>query len=284
MIWRAITIAACLGLFLAGSGSALATTSVPDTTTAPPPVLTEIEDTRLQATLAPEEPYWPFHLAELHLAEAAMAEAETALKVSLAIDSAYAPTLSLLSKVYFDAGRHEEAVAMLEAAWARPGGFPGGMPQPLMEGLALHYDAIDELELADAVMAETVQRDADRVGSSRVYLTLRSQSPETAEMLASEALKKDSGSAVNHNNYGITRLRAGDLPAAREAFLTAVEINPSLPGPYYNLAILEKFYIFDEEAAVEWFRLYRERSLDDPDGLFDVFGVAESHASREGND
>jgi tetratricopeptide (TPR) repeat protein len=249
-----------------------------------PPALTEIEDARLQAALAPADPYWPFHLAELHLADGALAEAETALVASIALDSTYTPSLSLLSKLYFDAGRHREAVEMLEALRARPDRFPGGMPRALLEGLALHYDALDEVGLAEAVMAELTRRDADRVESSLVYLTLRGAKPETAELLASEALKKDSRSAVNHNNYGITRLRAGDLTAARQAFLTAVEIDPSLPGPYYNLAILEKFYVFDETAAAEWFRQYRARSLDDPDGLFEVFGEAGSHASREGDD
>ena len=117
MTTRSITMAVCI-LTLAGCGGAAIETS-PEPMA--PPVVpqkvttsVEISETRLQAALAPDEPYWPFHLAELHLAEAAMAEAETALKVSLAIDSAYAPTLSLLSKVYFDAGRHEEAVALLE--------------------------------------------------------------------------------------------------------------------------------------------------------------------------
>jgi Flp pilus assembly protein TadD len=84
-------------------------------------------------------------------------------------------------------------------------------------------------------------------------------------------LKKNGKSAVNHNNYGITKLRAGEPETAREAFLTAIEIDPSLPGPYYNLAILEKFYRFNDEAAVKWFGLYQERSRDDPDGLIDVF-------------
>jgi tetratricopeptide (TPR) repeat protein len=283
---RPIAWALGLGLLLGSAGSVLAETVAIDTTAADTVSttsrpLTALEDAALQASLAPEEPYWSFRLAELHLLAGAVADAETALVATIAIDSTYTPALSLLSRLYFENGRHEEAVEMLETLRSSPESFPAGIPRQLLEGLALHYDALDEIGLARAVMTEILQQSADLDGSTRVYLTLRGENPDSAEALAGEALKQNPGSAVNHNNYGITRLRAGDLPAARQAFLAAVDVDPGLPGPYYNLAILEKFYVFDEEAAAEWFRLYRERSLDDPDGLFAEFGVAESHASRE---
>jgi Flp pilus assembly protein TadD len=79
--------------------------------------------------------------------------------------------------------------------------------------------------------------------------------------------------AANQNNYGITRLRAGDPDGAREAFQKAIKLDPTLPGPYYNLAILEKFYLFDDAAAAKWYAAYRARSSDDPDGLAHVFAA-----------
>ena len=99
-------------------------------------------------------------------------------------------------------------------------------------------------------------------------MTLRGEKPEAATEMARAALDDDPRSAVNQNNYGITQLRAGDPKAARSAFLRAIEIDPKLPGPYYNLAILERFYMFDEEAATRWLKEYRERASEDPDGLF----------------
>jgi len=176
----------------------------------------------------------------------------------------------LLSKIYYDTGRHQEAIEMLEAARKREGGFGGAMPPALLAGLALHYDAIDRPDLA-APIVSTLPRPDRELGPTAVYLTLRGSSPDSATAMASTVLDKDSKSAVNQNNYGITRLRAADPEGARKAFMNAIDRDPKLPGPYYNLAILEKFYMLDDAAAAKWFRLYWERSTEDPDGLAQVF-------------
>ncbi len=231
-----------------------------------------MEEARRQTDLAPADPFWPYRLAELYCAADSVSRAESALLASLARDRFFAPALSLLSKLYFEGGRHAEAVEMLEAARASHEAFPGGMPAELLEGLALHYDALDRVDLAAGVLAGVPRSSSRRTESPFVYLTLRGEAPDSAATLAAAALKTDPKSAVNQNNYGITRLRAGDLEAARQAFLAAVELDPRLPGPYYNLAILEKYYRFDDEAGARWFRLYGERSTLDPDGLLEVFG------------
>lgn len=244
----------------------------------------QIVEARDRSSLAPDEPYWPFRLAELLVTTDSLAGAETALLASLDRRPFHAPALSLLSKLYFESGRHREAVTMFDSLAARPGGFPDGMPPVLLEGLALHYDALDETDNAAAVLSRIAPRDRERMGASLVYLTLRGQSPDSAAPTASAELKRDGKSAVNQNNYGITRLRAGDPQSAREAFHRAMEIDSDLPGPYYNLAILEKYYEYNDEAASGWFRLYKERSQDDPDGLFDVFANGEPSATVERKD
>ena len=50
--------------------------------------------------------------------------------------------------------------------------------------------------------------------------------------------------------------------------MRAIDIDPKLPGPYYNLSIVARFFFFDEEAATRWLKAYRERSSEDPDNLF----------------
>jgi tetratricopeptide (TPR) repeat protein len=222
------------------------------------------EETRAQATLEPQEPYWPYRLGQLLLARDSVAQAENALHESLARNRAYAPALALLSKLYYDSGRHTQAIELLEVARSAP----GGMPDALHAGLALHYDALGRGDLARGAIAG-VGRAGD--GSALVYVRLRGDAPDSAAAPASAALRQDGKSAANQNNYGITRLRAGDPTAARRAFQEAIELDPKLPGPYYNLAILEKFYLLDDAAAAKWFRLYRQRSGEDPDSLAQVF-------------
>jgi tetratricopeptide (TPR) repeat protein len=231
---------------------------------------------RVQTALEPAEPYWPYRLGELHYGASHPDSAEISLRAALRRDPYYVPALSLLSKIYFDSGRHEAAIEMLEAARAHPERFPSGVPSALLEGLALHYDALDQIGPA----ADVLRQAGGRSGSPRVYLTLRGEAPQAAGDMADQALKSDPKSAVNLNNYGITRLRAGDPEAAEKAFLAAVDRDPHLPGPYYNLAILEKYYRFDDEAAAGWLKKYRERSTFDPDGLFEVLGASAGTAAK----
>ena len=88
---------------------------------------------------------------------------------------------------------------------------------------------------------------------------------------------------MNHNNWGIAQLYAGEPKAARKSFLTASKMDPELPGPLYNLAIVDRFYFFDEEAARDWFRRYRKLSDEDPDGLAEILAADASPISEEGS-
>ncbi|MGH2570961.1 MAG: hypothetical protein ACRDGR_07030, partial [bacterium] len=187
---------------------------------------------------------------------------ETELRAALAADPAHLPSVSLLSRLWWDARRHEEAVALLEAARDA-----GNFPPELAAALALHYDALERVEEA-ANTAAQAEHDADRASlrSALAFLKLRGDDYLHAESVARRALDVDP-SAANHNNFGITKLYAGEPAAARDAFLEAHRLDPELPGPCYNLAIVEHFYFFDTDRARDWFRKYRELATEDPDGL-----------------
>lgn len=234
-------------------------------------------EARQRGALEPREPYWPFHLAELHAAADSLPQAEAALAEALRRDPAYAPALALFSKLRYETGRHEEAIAVLEAARAAP----GGLPAPVLAGLALHYDALGRDERAREIIAATARAAGGDDGAAAVYLALRGPEPGSADAAAERAVERRPKSAVHQNNYGITRLRAGDPDRAERAFRAAVALDPALPGPYYNLAILEKFYRLDDEAAARWFARYRERSHDDPDGLAELFGAGPAAVAKQ---
>lgn len=217
-----------------------------------------------QAALAPAEPYWPFHAAEVHVEADSLGRAEASLKAALTRDARYAPALALLSRLYYDSRRHEDGVRLLEPVCA-PGATPEGAPAELLAALALHYDALDRVDDAAALMRAAGTRGGAQ--GAAAYLVLRGERPDSGRASAERAVDENGKSAANHNNLGIVRLRAGDADGARQSFLRAIGLDPRLAGPYYNLAILEKFYRFDDEAAAKWFHSYWERSHDDPDSL-----------------
>lgn len=223
---------------------------------------------RAHAGAEPKEPYWPFHLAELLVAADSLNAADAAIDQALARDPSYAPALALQSRLDWQAGRHAQAIERLEAARSRAGA--AGLPGALLAGLALHYDAVGRSTEAAAVMREIADREPE-VGAARVYVALRGDKPGDATALADDVARQLPNSAPSRNNYGITRLRAGDPDAAQHAFLEAIQLDASLPGPYYNLAILEKFYRFDDAEAARWFTAYRKRAQDDPDSLAAYF-------------
>ena len=223
--------------------------------------------------LHPTEPYWPYHQAELQMAAApAFAYLDTAL--ALAPD--YAPAIALLSKLQYEAGRHDEAIDLLRGHLDR---YPEA-EDALRAALALHLDALGAWEEADAVLA-TCSDDSPPAAGVRTYLGLQGDDVEAATTSAARALETDPASAANHNNQGIALLYAGKPAEARAAFLAALERDEALPGALYNLAIVETFYFYDPDAGREWFARYRELASDDPDDLATTLGFEMTTARRE---
>ena len=244
----------------------------------------ESQDPRVQMAAHPQDPYWPYRIAVEALAHDSTAAAEVALRAALARDAGYAPALSSLSKLLYQSERHEEAIGLLNTALGASDRYDDDTRQILLAELALHQDALGRPDLARASLAEMPKPSLKPTRSALVYVTLRGEAPDSASQLAEKALDGDSKSAVNLNNYGITRLRAGDLDAALQSFNDAIARDPSLPGPYYNLAILEKFYRFDDAAASRWFHSYWKLSHSDPDSLFGVLhGDGTGPAARKEN-
>ena len=228
-------------------------------------------DARALMAAHPQDPYWPYQIATECLARDSVAAGETALRASLERDAGYAPALSSLSKLLYQSGRHEEAITLLSSALAAADRYDDETRQILLAELALHQDALGRPDLARGSVAEMPKPSLKQSRSALVYVTLRGEAPDSATALAEKALDGDSKSPINLNNFGITRLRAGDVDGALKAFNDAIERDPTLPGPYYNLAILEKFYRFDDAAATRWFHSYWKLSHSDPDSLLGLF-------------
>jgi len=233
-----------------------------------------LDEARSQAALYPTEPYWPYRMGALWAAADSAGAAEDALRASLARDAGYAPAVSLLSRLQYDDGRHAEAIAMLDAYLsAHP-----DAPDELRAALALHLDAVDQIDRADSVIATCAGSSGD-VYAARTYVTLRGNTPKEALAPAKAALDAN-GSAVNYNNYGVALLHAGKPLEAREAFRKALDKNSKLPGALYNMSLVEVFYFFNEDGGRRWFDQYTQVALEDPDDLASVFKVDMTRLSR----
>jgi len=247
----------------------------------------QIEEARANAMAAPSEPYWPYRAAELYLALSAPDSALDALRGSLARNGSYAPALALFSKLEFDAGRHDDAIAVLESARMAAQRSSNELAPELLAGLALHYDAVGRTaEAAEALAAapHAAHRATDATAATLALRGgLRGAGGTDAQKLAEDAVDANPKSAACQNNAGIALLRAGDVAGARKALLKAIDLDPRRAGPYYNLVILEKYYALDDAAAANWFAKYRALSNDDPDGLGAALGASTPKDLAEGS-
>ncbi len=224
----------------------------------------------------PGEPYWPYLLASIHADLGQSGQAHAQLDSSLALDDGYEPAIALRSKLLFDEGRHDQAITLLKN---HVDGHPDG-DDALRAALALHLDAVGAWEESDVMLAACNDGTA-QVITVRTFLGLRGEDPLAAIDAAERALKADPESAANLNNHGIALLYAGRPAEARQAFLAALERDEDLSGALYNLAIVDTYYFYDEEAGRQWFARYQTLASDDPDDLATALGVTLTTASRE---
>jgi tetratricopeptide (TPR) repeat protein len=215
----------------------------------------------------PSEPWWPTRAAQLEAAAGHTAAAENSLRTALQRDSTYAPALTQLSRMLYEQGRHDEAVRLLEPVRDQRVSMDASDRAAVLAGLALHEAALGQDDEARATLAQLGHADRDDAVSVAAYLALRGRSADSAVKLSQVAVKAAPGSAANHNNLGIALLRAADPDGAAREFERAIALDPRLPGPWYNMAILERWYRLDRAAAAQRFQQYWTRSHADPDSL-----------------
>src|SRR5439155_20507838 len=147
----------------------------------------QLDDARAHAASAPTNPYWPYRMGELYAATDSAAGAEAALQQALARDHTYAPALSLLSKQYYDSGRHADAIEMLEAARAAAQRGSSDLAPELLAGLALHYDAIGQTAPARAALAAIPRAARQATEAAAAVVALHDAHSDTAADLAAAA-------------------------------------------------------------------------------------------------
>ncbi|HXS82764.1 MAG TPA: tetratricopeptide repeat protein [Methylomirabilota bacterium] len=241
--------------------------------------LEPLDEARLRSQQQPGEPWWPYQAATLELKAGRAADAEASLRASIARDSAYAPALSALSRTLYEQGRHEEAIQLLAPVRDGRVTMNDDDRAAVLAGLALHEVALGREADARQTLSSVPRDEAAGVSG---FLEVRGGDREVADKATRAALRGAPNSAAFHNNRGIALLRAADADAAEKEFLRAIELEPSRPAAYYNLAILERWYRLDPAAAAARFKQYWNLSHADPDSLYPELGRRTPTAVDEG--
>lgn len=218
-------------------------------------------------------------LGDLYASDDSTAAAGRWYDLSLELDPENAPARLAAAAVRHASGDWESARALLTPLSSAD--RSKDLRLLAVAALALVDEASGESERA---LRETdiVARDAEEIDdrelramalSAAVAVRLRSDDFDRALPWAENAAKLREG-AIERNNLAIARLHQGRPADAREELLQARELDPRLPGPLYNLAIVESAYFLDLEAAQDWFEQYSRLATDDPDGLKQSLSVA----------
>ena len=241
-------------------------------------------EARVRAQQEPSEPWWPYRAAQLEEGAGRAQAAESWLRASIARDSAYAPALTQLSRLLYTQGRHAEAVQLLSSVRDQRVSLNAAERSAVLSGLALHEAALGHDAEARTALQSLAHDERDDAVGVAAYLAVRGGSADSAEKLTAAAVKAAPESAANHNNRGIALLRAADPDGAQREFERAIALDPSRPGPYYNLAILERWYRLDTVAASKRFQEYWKHSHADPDSLYAELGRGTpTPVAEEGN-
>jgi tetratricopeptide (TPR) repeat protein len=276
-----LVIAAWLATGCAGSRG-------PSATSAPPPAGATSADAR-----AAETGSTPKHVrarrdatpqaapARAALAAADPADAGGAVwREALARDPEDAVALTRLSRLLYEHGRHAEAVELLAPVREGRVKLSNADRAAALAGLAMHEAALGRESEALDILSALPGNAAPGVAA---FLAVRGADADSALTATERALRSGPESAALRNNHGIALLRAGDADSARAEFARAIALDPARPGPYYNLAILERFYRMDTDAAKRWFREAWSRSHADPDSLRPELGGTRPATVAEGS-
>ena len=205
---------------------------------------------------------------------------EAAWREALAREPADAVALTRLSRLLYEQGRHAEAVELLAPVREGRVKLSNADRAAALAGLAMHEAALGRESEALALVSTLPGNAAPGVVA---FLAVRGADADSALTATERALRAGPESAALRNNRGIALLRAGDAEAARAEFARAIALDPARPGPYYNLAILERFYRMDTDAAKRWFQEAWSRSHADPDSLRPELGGKRAANVAEGS-
>ena len=241
-------------------------------TSAPPPA--DTTESRAEQTGAPRKHARARRDGAAPAAPASVQPAadpgEAAWREVLVRDPEDAAALTRLSRLLYEQGRHAEAVELLAPVREGSVKLTNADRAAALAGLAMHEAALGRESEALALLSGLPGNAAPGVAA---FLAVRGVDADSALTATARALRSGPESAALRNN----------AEAARAEFERAIALDPARPGPYYNLAILERFYLMDTGAAKRWFHEAWSRSHADPDSLRPELGRTRPATVAEGS-
>ena len=205
-------------------------------------ILTETEPDSAEAAfltafaLVPgDDPVLLESMAYLYLASSDPEEAHRFASSAISVDPGFIPASLTAAWALEDLGRHQDAIAVLEAAIViHPDGYA------LMEEMATAYDMMGRPDSAVAVLLRVLESEPERVSARRLLGSIHE-----GQGRLGHAVKVFRGllasSPDDYWTWGqLARLmeQLGRLPEAREYYLRGIDANPSYAWAYHRLASL----------------------------------------------
>jgi len=189
------------------------------------------------AEKAPSQAY--YQLALCYVKQSEWKKAEEALQTFLQVSPEAFPALYLKGFVFFSTGRYEESLKIMEPLAER-----NSEHAPTRKVIGLNRYMLNRADLAEAELQRAVSlapHDAEAYYYLGRVLFMR-DNPAGALAALQKATELDASSVRAHNHLGQAYEALVQYPAAREAYLKAIELekkqNAKSEWPYFNLGVL----------------------------------------------
>lgn len=153
-----------------------------------------------------------------------------------------------LSFVYWDTGRPEQAIEVLEDALRQ-----GITSNEIRLKLAIYLAETGRATRAIALLEGTVGDDVEALNALGVAYAGAGRGADAIGAFE-RVLDLDPTSGLAHLNIGALKLQAGDLSGAEASLIRAVEVDPGLPGAYTALGALFERTARVDQAIEAWER------------------------------
>ena len=199
----------------------------------------EILEQLLNSTTEKAPPQAYYQLALCYVKQAEWKKAEEALQAFLGISPASFPALYLKGFVLFSTGRYEESLKIMEPLAERNSNHAA-----TRKVIGLNQFMLNRADLAEAELKRAVSL-APQDAEAHYYLgrvLFMRDNPAGALAAFQKATELDASSVRAHNHLGQAYEALVQYPAAREAYLKAIELEKKQKAksewPYFNLGNL----------------------------------------------